>query len=531
MNRVNISMAKVVIAVFAIAITTLAGTVQMISYQGFLSDTENQPVTGDRQMVFTIYDAPQNGSTLWSSGQVQIHVEDGIFSYLIGEDPSLPPGCFADTGRWLGIQVLPDSEMTPRTPLTSVPYSHQALNADTAEVGGGWTKEDLQRGTILRPTSDETRVAIGPEVFSGKATSAALCVNAMGADYLQLGDSTLFVGGDGLVTLKGRGVKIQNSDLGISVNWEWSDDITIESADAVIGLYSSPDANFGSAISLSEISTDSMLTDKWAILRETDGGPLGGSGLRFTYGTEKNQAINSTFMRINRTGNIGVGALDPGEYKLYVESSGSGHQAATLCVKNTQPLGGYAVKCENNSSAPALWLQNKGDGDMLKCYDGSSMAVFSVNNDGEVTCSVLKLTGGNDIVEPFEISGDKELEKGAVVVIDENNPGKLKLSDRAYDTRVAGIISGAGGLNPGIMLTQDDSFSRGQNVAISGRVYCNVDASYGSIRPGDLLTTSATAGYAMKATSREQSYGAVIGKAMTGLEEGQGQILVLVNLQ
>jgi hypothetical protein len=171
MSRINISIVKVMIAIVAMAITTLAGISQMISYQGFLTDADSQPVTGDRQMVFAIYDASQDGNTLWSSGEVMIHVEDGLFSYNIGEYLELPPGCFADTGRWLGIQILPDSEITPRTPLTSVPYSHQALNADTAKVGGGWTMDESKQGIVLCPTSDEAHVAIGPEVFTGKAES------------------------------------------------------------------------------------------------------------------------------------------------------------------------------------------------------------------------------------------------------------------------------------------------------------------------------------------------------------------------
>jgi hypothetical protein len=45
------------------------------------------------------------------------------------------------------------------------------------------------------------------------------------------------------------------------------------------------------------------------------------------------------------------------------------------------------------------------------------------------------------------------------------------------------------------------------------------------------LTTSSVPGHAMKATDRERSFGAVIGKAMSPLEEGQGLVLVLVGLQ
>jgi len=68
-------------------------------------------------------------------------------------------------------------------------------------------------------------------------------------------------------------------------------------------------------------------------------------------------------------------------------------------------------------------------------------------------------------------------------------------------------------------------------VALTGRVYVWADASAGPIRPGDLLTTSDTAGLVMKVTDYERAQGAIIGKAMSSLDEGQGLILVLVGLQ
>jgi hypothetical protein len=68
-------------------------------------------------------------------------------------------------------------------------------------------------------------------------------------------------------------------------------------------------------------------------------------------------------------------------------------------------------------------------------------------------------------------------------------------------------------------------------VALTGRVWCKVDATFGAVKPGDLLTTSSTAGHAMKASDSGRRAGAVIGKAMTSLEDGRGLVLVLVNLQ
>jgi hypothetical protein len=71
----------------------------------------------------------------------------------------------------------------------------------------------------------------------------------------------------------------------------------------------------------------------------------------------------------------------------------------------------------------------------------------------------------------------------------------------------------------------------GQNVALSGRVYALATAANGSVKPGDLLTTSDIPGHAMKATDHERWDGAIIGKAMSSLEDGEGLVLVLVNLQ
>ena len=89
--------------------------------------------------------------------------------------------------------------------------------------------------------------------------------------------------------------------------------------------------------------------------------------------------------------------------------------------------------------------------------------------------------------------------------------------------------SGANGLGSAVRL------GAGQfdlDVALAGRVYCNVDAGHGAVQAGDLLTTSPTPGYAMKVTDYSQAQGAILGKAMQPLKQGEkGQILVLVTLQ
>ena len=68
-------------------------------------------------------------------------------------------------------------------------------------------------------------------------------------------------------------------------------------------------------------------------------------------------------------------------------------------------------------------------------------------------------------------------------------------------------------------------------MALVGKASCKVDAQYAQIEVGDLLTTSSTAGHAMKADDPQKAFGAVLGKALRPLQEGQGLIPILIALQ
>jgi hypothetical protein len=143
--------------------------------------------------------------------------------------------------------------------------------------------------------------------------------------------------------------------------------------------------------------------------------------------------------------------------------------------------------------------------------------------------TIIELGEGLDYAEGFDVSDNAGIAAGTVLSIDADNPGKLTISDTPYDTRVAGIVAGASGMGSGVRIGVDQF---DYDVALAGRVYCNVDATEERVEPGDMLTTSATPGYAMKSTDYVSGRGAILGKAMQRLEKGEkGQILVLVTLQ
>lgn len=180
----------------------------------------------------------------------------------------------------------------------------------------------------------------------------------------------------------------------------------------------------------------------------------------------------------------------------------------------------------HREGSPNLALRIKPNGD---AFVQGTMNANSVSSN-TVTCKVLTVTGA-DVAEKFP-SNEVEVEPGTVMEIDPDHPGKLRTAREAYSTRVAGVVSGAGDNPAGAILGNFPGSENAPAIALSGRVWVHCDATTAAIAPGDLLTTSSQPGHAMKASDREKSHGAILGKAMTSLTYGeQGLVLVLVNLQ
>jgi hypothetical protein len=149
-----------------------------------------------------------------------------------------------------------------------------------------------------------------------------------------------------------------------------------------------------------------------------------------------------------------------------------------------------------------------------------------VSVTGHVKAADVILSGG-DCAEEFDATA--ELEPGTVAVFDDD--GCLSACALVYDKRVAGVVSGAGDYLPGIVLDSRLSARRRAAIALVGKVFCRVDAILAPIEPGDLLTTSATPGHAMRAADQTRAFGSVIGKALASCKEGRGLIPMIVSLR
>ena len=151
---------------------------------------------------------------------------------------------------------------------------------------------------------------------------------------------------------------------------------------------------------------------------------------------------------------------------------------------------------------------------------------LNVNRDIAVLGDI-KLVGA-DLAEEFDVVDDRDVDPGSVVVLAGGD--RVRLSDEPYDHRVAGVVSGAGDFRPGLVLGRREGSAR-RPLALSGKVWCKVDADSCSIQVGDLLTTSSRPGHAMKAVDPARSWGSILGKSLARLASGQGLVPVLVTLR
>jgi hypothetical protein len=235
--------------------------------------------------------------------------------------------------------------------------------------------------------------------------------------------------------------------------------------------------------------------------------------------------------------NVGIGVATLQASPAGSQNTGVGTYVFQLMTAGSGNIGlGYSAGENLTSGDNNIYIGNHGSstesGIIRIGTQGTQTLTYIAGTIENPTCNNITITGGSDLAEPFAITkAHQTVTEGEVVVIDDLNPGQLKLTDRPYDTHVAGVVSGANGIHPGIQMNQEGVLAGGRNVALSGRVYVQADTSNGAIEPGDLLTTSTIPGRAMKVTDHARAAGAILGKAMSALRGGQGMVLVLVTLQ
>ena len=116
-----------------------------------------------------------------------------------------------------------------------------------------------------------------------------------------------------------------------------------------------------------------------------------------------------------------------------------------------------------------------------------------------------------DLAEYYE--GDYEYEPGTVLIYGGEN--EVTESSTVNDTRLAGVVT----TNPAYVMNSEQQGLK-VCIALIGRTPCKV---IGKIRKGDLLTTSNTPGYAIRAI--DPKLGSIIGKALENKDTGEAGVI------
>jgi hypothetical protein len=562
---------------------------QRMNFQGRLTRPDGTPVPdGTYSVRFSLWDAATSGTEKWNQTVNSITVRNGTFAVLL--DTSTGATDKFNGNLYLEIKIGSDAPLAPRQPLVSVA---NAMKTDSIKDGGVLTNSLADNAvTTLKIANDAVSSA---KLLSDAASLSKVSggIRNITSSRLFYPNGVIQNGGSALTGTTDLGLYSQTPNNWMRFvtnngNFQWFTDSGIGTnprmtlgPDGRLDVFSTSISTIvgnssNTAGTWLRLNNSSTGAHNWAILASGGGNSEGPGKLIFT-----DQTAGATRMVLDTNGYLGIGVTSPGA-PLEVRG-GTGPtslrvtpgnlfgigtaNAVTLDISNagtlgiadavslrgdlarTNSSGGTRLLLGYNGAQDTGYLQMLGPGDKLLAGLGGdtnggniytknasgTTTIYLDGTNGEMSAKVVTVTGGSDVAEPYHVAphGDIEPLPGMVVCIDSAKVGQMKVAGKAYDKTVAGILSGANGIRPGLTLTQKGTIADGDlPVASIGRVWCWCDAdANGPIEAGDMLTTSDTPGHAMKVSDFTRGNGAVIGKAMSSLKSGKGLVLVLVSLK
>jgi hypothetical protein len=471
MNRLlrTISIALLVFTVALAGRIEAAALGTAFAYQGRL-DVSGSPASGNFDLQFALYDAASGGTQVGSTISLPATaVSGGLFAVTL----DFGSGAFGGQARWLEIAVKGAGDpgyttLSPRQALTPTPYAMYAVNSPGSNP---W---------IVGTDGQDLTYAGGSVGVTGRSspfpTGNGLFLEG-GYSY----GSNIFSFDYGAFTSKNLILQIPGGNVGIRTT--------------------TPDHELG---------------------------VVGAGKFTYTGTTQENEGYSSALWAIGNTGTGPFGRVSNGLTAFSTDGR------AVYGVSNNYwgvtgectSAGTYTVLGTPNEALYASTASTTRPAGKFVCPAGGTSIDASW---GLVKAKTLQIVGGADLAERFDAAAGAE--PGTVMAIDPSAPGQLRIADAPYSHTVAGVVSGANGLDAGLELGKGAASDRTVALALTGRVWVKCDASGGAIHPGDLLTTAARPGHAMLARDRDRAPGAILGKAMTSLEAGTGLVLVLVSLQ
>jgi len=292
---------------------------------------------------------------------------------------------------------------------------------------------------------------------------------------------------------------------------------------------------FGTNPSIYSVSTNSIV-----VIAESAN--TGGT-INFTANNNEAGGIDVKLLKINGTKTISY-TTSPNTVKFWTPGGYSPIKIAGTAIGNAQTTITGEVVINDPNSKLTVTKVTSGTAStelnltgLLKLSSSSSLDLSTNNNvlrtrqitagtsdttadesaTGQITgnwsligASKLQATYA-DLAEYYE--GDQEYEPGTVLIF--GGDKEVTTTTNINDTRAAGIVT----TNPAYVMNQEQKGIK-ICVALAGRVPCKV---VGRVKKGDMLTTSGTHGYAVKALN--PTLGSIIGKALEDKDYGETGVI------
>jgi hypothetical protein len=460
-------------------------------------------------MAFRLYDAASAGAIVAGPITSTVPVTSGLFT------KQLPWGfAFSGDDRWLDIAVKcsADSDyaaLSPRQQITGAPYAFTLRPG--ANVVGNQPNWNAIYASNVATTSYSYGIRSQANAPWGRGVSgesyATGGMGVYGYSYSSGGAGVAgYIGGSNLDVYT-----FGSQQYGVYGKSQPSSGIGVYGTAPLTGVMGAATSSTGTT---------------YGVYGESDSGS-GIGGYFVDYGT------GGSNWGLKGDGQSGAGGI-------YGVATGNGFYA--IRGTNTNGVGGYFTN--GNSSNYALYASNSSN-----TYPGLSVYGTSYFN-GAKTGYVAEICATEDDLEPGDvvvIAGSKPPALGDIPVV------VVRKAREAYATGVVGVVDARQVVNLSTEAIQPDAnhvpeakvhFAEGAIrsgdyllvVTLGAYKTIKVDASYGSIKPGDLLVASPNPGYAMRAQPvmvqgvPVYPSGVIIGKALGTLEKGTGVIPVIVTL-
>jgi hypothetical protein len=521
------------------------------TYQGRLTDGDGNPINDTCSLDFALWDAESDGSVIGHQLVTGVEVADGYLAVLLNSSDQLGADAFTGEARWLkiGVKCSADASwitLPGRQLLSAVPY---ALSLRPGAMISGTIP-----GQSILIVSNGEGGGNGLIGFSHDATGVyARSIDSFGMQ----GISDNYIGVYGQSTYDTAGFFTSTHSYGVGANTS-SDDPEVAAVEAtnlgtgpgVVGYSGDATGIYGHSVNGHGVQGSSVnQVGVYGESTNTAGFFTSTQSIGVHANTTSDDPDTGAVVGVNLGAGRGVVGFGNDATGVYGNST-NGHGVEGFSV-NDVAVYGWSINGPaatfTSTNGPGILVEGAG-AEGLRILDavgldyiwaGSDVdAKFKVSNIGDVFADGSYNCGlgpggepGTCVVQnsPADFAemlpARQGLEPGDVLVIGPD--GRLARSTQAYQSTVVGVYS----TQPGYL---GGGEHRGQEgyvpLTVVGVVPVKVSAENGAIQPGDLLVASATPGYAMKA-GPNPPLGAVIGKALEGLDAGSGGILMLAMLQ